>query len=272
MVDIESLRLAYFTNMEDVPYNLKRGGKILIKPILVKDYNRYEYAKQILEIDKNSINDINVIKMSYLDFIMEHVVKKYEGEDIFNPIYQLYNLLFLCIDARNVSIDISNNKHVILICDDDGNIEKIINHKEFDDIKEIILNQNDINYDGRYINPEVKELMVEYNKIKYSDIVSPSLETKKGFVASKTGKTFKEINEIPYREFELIYNSSVNSEIYLAQKITEASYKYEVKDPTKHPLFEKKKDPYSEIFEDTSVLSGKGISGVEKLNMINMNN
>lgn len=74
-----------------------------------------------------------------------------------------------------------------------------------------------------------------------------------------------------YREFELIYQSCLDSEIYLTTKITEASYKYEVKNPTNHPLFEIKKDAYAELFEDTSVLSNKGISGAENLNNLNLN-
>jgi hypothetical protein len=51
--------------------------------------------------------------------------------------------------------------------------------------------------------------------------------------------------------------------------MVQCSYKYDVKEDVKHPLFEKKKDPYAEIFEDTSVLSNKGINGAEKLNNLN---
>ena len=58
MVDLETLELNYFVNMDNVPYELKDGGLIYIKPILVKDYSRYSWAKEILSIEKNEINDI----------------------------------------------------------------------------------------------------------------------------------------------------------------------------------------------------------------------
>ena len=62
----------------------------------------------------------------------------------------------------------------------------------------------------------------------------------------------------------------LNSEIYFAQKMVQCSYKYEVKDDVKHPLFEPKKDPYAEIFEDTTILGQKGIGGAENLNALNL--
>ena len=73
-----------------------------------------------------------------------------------------------------------------------------------------------------------------------------------------------------YREFDLIYNANVNSEIYIGEKIIQGSYKYDVKEEIVHPLFKVKEDPYAKIFEDTNKLSGKGISGAEQLNKMNI--
>ena len=141
--------------------------------------------------------------------------------------------------------------------------------KEFDEISKIILNQNDAHYDGRYISPDVKELMNEYYKVKYSNTRSPSLEEKKAFITSKTGIDINTINEMTYRYFDLVYSSSVNNDLYFAQKMVQCSYKYDVKEDVRHPLFEPPKDPYAEIFEDTGILGEKGISGADKLNAQN---
>ena len=78
------------------------------------------------------------------------------------------------------------------------------------------------------------------------------------------------MNELPYREFELIYDACKDSEIYIGQKIIQGSYKYDVKEDIKHPLFEPKKDPYEELFTDTSTLVSKGISGAENLTAMNL--
>ena len=261
MVDLETLELNYFVNMDNVPYELKNGGLIYIKPILVKDYLRYSWAKEILNIEKNEINDIEIIQMSYLEFLIKKVfTMNKELED------KLRWLIKLCMDEDYVAF--VDNK--IYICEQDTTIKAIIRPKEFDDISKIIQSQNDPNYDDRYVSPEVKELMQDYYKTKYSNITSPTLEKKKAFVSSKTSKTFKELNELPYREFELIYDACKDSEIYIGQKIIQGSYKYDVKEDIKHPLFEPKKDPYEELFTDTSTLASKGISGAENLTAMNL--
>ena len=110
----------------------------------------------------------------------------------------------------------------------------------------------------------------QYYKVKYSNSRHPSLEEKKAYVTSRTGVDIETLNNMTYRYFDLVYSSSVNSEIYITQKMVQCAYKYEVKEDIKHPLFEPKKDPYAEIFEDASILSNKGISGAEQLNNMNL--
>lgn len=265
MVDLKELELKYFCNGFDVPYKLKNSEEILnIKPILVKDYPYYEMAKIILEIDKNEINDIKIIKMSYLEFILNLI----ETDQLYaNCLVSLCNL---CFGYEKVGVSTHKNKKVLCLCDEDEIVKYIITSKDFEEIAKIILNQNDANYDNRYINPEVKELMAEYYKVKSKNTKSPTLEEKKAFVTSKTGIMFSQLNEMPYRHFDMVYSSNVNSEIYIAQKMVQCSYKYEVKEDVKHPLFEPKKDPYAEIFEDTTILKDKGISGAEQLNALNL--
>ena len=263
MVDIKDLELRYFCNGFDVPYKLKEGGELIIKPILVKDYPYYETAKNILEIPKNETNDINIIRMSYLEFLFNII----NVNDIYKSFF--IKICELCLGYKNIGIIEHNNKRCIALCDDEEIVKYIITPKEFDEIRKIILNQNDSNYDDRYVNPDVRELMEQYYKVKYSNSRHPSLEEKKAYVTSRTGIDIQMLNEMTYRYFDMVYSSSVNSEIYIAQKMIQCAYKYDVKEDIKHPLFEPKKDPYAEIFEDTGILGEKGISGADKLNAQN---
>ncbi len=263
MVDIKDLELRYFCNGFDVPYKVKEGGELNIKPILVKDYPYYETAKTILEIPKNETNDIEIIKMSYLEFLFNII----NTNDIYKD--YLIKICELCLGYKKIGIVEYNKKHCIALCNDDEIIKYIITPKEFDEIIKIILNQNDAHYDNRYVSPDVKELMNEYYKVKYSNTRSPSLEEKKAFITSKIGINIDIINEMTYRYFDLVYSLSVNNDLYFAQKMVQCSYKYDVKEDVKHPLFEPKKDPYAEIFEDTGILGEKGISGADKLNAQN---
>ena len=79
MVDLQDLELKYFCNGYDVPYELRNGSTLNIKPILVKDYPYYEVAKSILEIAKNEMGDIEIIKMSYLEFLF-NLLKRYSRQ------------------------------------------------------------------------------------------------------------------------------------------------------------------------------------------------
>ena len=73
---LEFYEINYFANGLDIPYKLKKGEDLSIKPILVKDFLRYDYAKEILLISKNEINDIKIIQESYLDFLINDICKK----------------------------------------------------------------------------------------------------------------------------------------------------------------------------------------------------
>lgn len=250
----------YFSNGINAPYHLKEGGDIEIKPVLLKDYPYYNNAVGILTLPKNEVNDIEIIRMSYLEYLIKVVFPSNKDYEML-----MRYLLDLCLGAEYVAFMIKNNKPIIVICDKEQVVKHIINSREFDDISEIILNQNDAHYDNRTVNPEVRQLMEDYYRIKYKDVSVPSLEKRKAFVSSKIGKTFKELGEYTCREFEEIYRAMLDSEIYMATKITEASYKYEVKEQTKHPQYEPEKDRFEEIFSDTSVLKDKGFKGADNI-------
>ena len=262
MVDIENLELLYFCNGTPVPYKLKDGGNVNIYPILVKDKNIYDYCSQILQIKKNEINDIEIIQMSYLEFLLKKVIvpdesRAYQG--------QLYNIFRYCLHENNISFCMEdgkffykNNKICIFIFEDDWKtIKAIITPSDFDDISKIILFQNDPDYDDRYLSPEVREIVSEYYKLKYNDITSPTLEKQKAFVISKTGITLNELNEMTYRMFSEVYSAGIDSEIYIGQKIIQGSEKYITKKDIIHPMFAKKEDKIEAAFTSKDTVENK---------------
>ena len=66
-----------------------------------------------------------------------------------------------------------------------------------------------------------------------------------------------EINKMSYRVFYQIYNELVETDLYYANKILQASEKYEFKKDVCYPLFEKKKDKYDSLFVSKSSVEGK---------------
>ena len=242
MVDYDLLRINYFQNDYPCPYTLKNGGMILIHPILVKDYSLYEYYRQIMEIDKNSINDFEVIQMSYLDFLVSMAFKEHKEESS-----KLYGLLNLILKEKNILIVEKDKKYHIVITDDEDNIKYIIKSKELEEIYKITCYQNDVNYEDIRYSEDVKKAITDYYSLKYKNTHSPTLEEMKAFVISKTGILIKEINEMSYRNFFMVYESALGSETYIGQKIIQASEKYKV-DDFQHPLFTEKKSKVDEVF------------------------
>ena len=253
MVDIELLRLVYFQNEEPVPYQLKSGYVLNIHPIKVKHWSEFENSLSLLMIRKNEVNDIRVIQMSYLQYLHDLVIP---SDDIYRCMF--YTIMTRALDEKMFYLDKSKGRRVIGLGNEDGTVKGLITHKEFDEISKIILFQNIVDFDDREVNPEVREMMEEYQSLKNKETNSPTLERKKVYVIGRTGIPMRELNEMTYRTFSQVYSSELDSEIYIAQKMIQASPKYDTgKKNIIHPLFEKKKDIYEEMFLDNEGFQNK---------------
>lgn len=263
MIDLDKYIDTYFSNGLDAPITLKKGGKFYIKPVLLKDNALYQWSLECLRYEKNVTDapveiQVKILQMKYLEFLLE-VVMPLRKEEVLTKLSTLFKLTTHCSQFKPIR---DKNEWAIAFTDENNTVTHIMNAKEFNEFIYVVNNQNDPHFDNRTPNPEVLELMQEYYKVKYANQVHPSLEKKKAFVCSKTGKTYRELGELTLREFLMVYEACLSSEVYLAQKVTEASYKYKVDKPKVHPLFEKETDPYAELFEDASVLSNKGLGSV----------
>jgi len=248
VVDIKQLELLYFSNDEPVIYKLKNERSkdyiITIKPIKVIDWAIFENCIDVFVQEKQDYNDINILSMSYLDFIYKVLIpstKKEDGTSI-NGI-KLAKVLELSLGMTDIKTGTYKGKSCLVLCD-----SIVITSKEFEDIRKIILFQNIEDYDDRYVSPDVKQLYHDYLKTINANTVNPSLERKKTFVISKTGIMMSEINKMSYRIFNQIYVGAVEIDIYYANKIIQASQKYDVKEDINYPLFTEKKDKYANIF------------------------
>ena len=270
MVDIDRLELMYFQNDEPIPYYLKNsvdengnmstdGYKLLIKPIKVKDWSIFNNCIDILMHELQDYNSVEIIQMSYLEFIIDILLDKVSDEQISENAFKLSTILSMALGIYEARKGMFRNKPCLTLHDENGNIVSLITPKEFNELKKIILFQNIINYDDRYLSPEIKKEIEEYEKIKYSNenIVNPTLEKQKVFVISKTGISMKDINDMTYRTFTQVYNYNVNVDLYFAQKILQASQKYDMKEDAIHPLFKKEEDRLKSAFVSKSEFEGK---------------
>ena len=195
-VDIELLKLAYFALDEPVPYKLKTGQEILIKPIMVKDSMLFMASVDVLKIDKNSLGSVEAIQASYLKFLQKMI---FPSNDIM--VQKFLNILDLCLELKGIYL--CNDEMERTFIQTESGI--VISAKEFDDIAKIILYQNLPDYDDKYINPDIKKSMQEVDRLKNKDYESPDFERQMGIIESHTGILKEQLLKKTWRSFQILF-------------------------------------------------------------------
>ena len=229
----------YFSNNKPVPFKLKYNNYVIhIKPVTVEMAAFYHDNVGILLIDKNMESSVEIISMSYLQYLIDVLFVKEEYQ---RTLVTILNLSFGDEYSYTMGHD-EKGKVYLGIVKNNETISRIT-PKEFDKISDIILNYNDPNFDNRYISEDLRKTMEDYYRLKFKNQRIPTLEEKKLFVSFKSGLTLKEINEMSYRHFDIMYNQCVSNDMFFSQKILQASEKYKVEDLV-YPLFKKKESRF----------------------------
>lgn len=208
-----------------IPYK-----SFLIKPVIMIDYVRFHECVVCLLLDKNSVPDIEVITMSYLEYLL-HV-----GVD--NPAYLLVLDQLLRITLAVKTVDENGNEQVDdLLESEDIQLSKdlkslvikgeVITGDDFDVIKAVICEQNQIEMIDESISKEVRDEMAEAEEYKRRQNQNKicSLEDQLVAVVIKTGLSFEYLHEITIRKFSKILeraDHAMHYEIYLEGVVTGA--------------------------------------------------
>lgn len=249
MLDVEIITGKYAPLGEPIPYK-----DWLIYPIRMYNYFEWMGCYNILDIDKNSLNDIEIIKMSYLQFLLTQIQHDRSFE------LKLVYILNMCLglkDDAHITWSIKNGEANLLISDTlvtksgrkipDENSMRIITAQDFDEIKRIILYQNVIDYSDEYIDPDVKAAMDEYYELKNKDGSSITLEKQIAVVQSANGMTEETIRNMTVRGFQMLFNTIIDKVDYPINRMAEAQgVKFD--HPIEHWAFKKPKDKFSEVF------------------------
>lgn len=248
MIDIEFLSKVYFWFDLPVPYNLGNDKQIFIYPIGVKNSEVFLSSIDIISVDKNSLNDPKYISMSYLDFLLSaFILNDNQNVSEFSKI-KLAFLLSACLQWENqteIKIIVDDKKKGKIIYKDYE-----IKSKQFEDIRRIILYQNLIDFDDSYINPDVKEVINELEKINSKNIEIPNMERKMAIITAHTGISKQSQMEMTYRShtalFKEVYGEVDYSTVRTAALIGNmfSKKKNEIEDW----IYKKKQNKYSKYF------------------------
>ena len=195
-INLEALARQYFYFDDPVPFSLKCGKTIEIRPVSVRDSEDFLAACDLIAIDKNSINSVEVIQMPYLEFIARVFLYDEKNRDKF------VNLLRICLGIEAPIWQVENKKKFNLV---DTELNIVITAKEFEDIRRIILYQNLLDYDDSYISPVLKEAMQETDKLKNRGYKTPALERRIAIITAHCGISKKDQLEMSYRSHTLLF-------------------------------------------------------------------
>lgn len=206
-----------------VPYK-----NFLIKPVKMIDYVRFHESVVCLLLDKNSVPDIEVISMTYLEYLL-HV-----GKD--NPLYfiALDQLLRIVLSVRSIGEnetvrieELTETEDIQFLNSFKGLVIKgeIVDGDDFDVIKAIICEQNQIELIDETISKDVRDEIAkaeEYKRRQNQNKIC-SLEDQLVAVVIKTGLSFEYLHEITIRKFSKILeraDHAMHYEIYLEGVVT----------------------------------------------------
>lgn len=237
-LNIDLYRRAYFYFDKSVDYVI--NDKILyIHPVLVKDSEIFLSSVPVLDTDKNSSDSVEIIQMSYLDFIYKILF-----QDEIN-ISRFINILRYCLHIENPEIGYDENQKPFLKDKDTG---IVIKSKDFENIRRLILYQNLVHYDDEYINPEIKKMMAEVDAVKNSSFDLPNIERKMAIISAHNGMTKKEQMDMTYRSHSILFEEVYGEVEFMS---TRAMRIYAGKDgEMEHWIYKKKKDKYAGYMTD----------------------
>ena len=205
-INIDFLERAYFYFDEPVSYPLQNKNIIYINPITLKQSEFFLQCANILNINKNESSSVEIIQMSYLDFLVFHKMKEEKEK------YKLGYLLSTCLNLKNPRIQIDEKGKSYIA--DGENSDTIITSKDFEDIRRIIMYQNILHYDDSYINPDLKKAIEETNELKNKNLIPPNVERKIAIITSHTGLSKEEQLRMTFRSHSVLFEEVVREVDY----------------------------------------------------------
>lgn len=244
-LNFEALGELYFTYDEPVPYPLKTGATLFIRPVLLKDSVIFIQSCDLLDIDKNSSSDVEVIQMSYLRYLNEKILQHQDEQVAKASKQKLVNLCILCLGMELPYL--ANNERGKLVLRDLKHETITVTEKEFEDIRRIIMHQNFSDYDDEYIDPDLKKAMNEVKALKAAKLAPVSTERRMNIVMAHCGYSKDAIKSMTYRAFNNLY-AEVVGEVDFSATWPIALYAGRTKD-VGHWIYRERKDKYSEYIK-----------------------
>jgi|LAHS01.1.fsa_nt_gb hypothetical protein len=274
--DIKGYITPYVTFDAPIEY---KGIKIY--PIKVKDYYTFMDAYDILKIDKNNIPDVDIIQMSYLQFmynlvVSDDIIWRTKFIEILGLCFNIYYDEEKCDDKFSPSeiLSMRTNENIFRVyingydfyfeIENEHKIRIIINGvsfnaSEFNDIKSLILYQNFEDYEDTIMSKDFKDVVEKYYDLKSRDTVPLTLENQINVVMSSTGLSLDDVMKLSLRKLQSLFDLEINKTEYMIGRFAQAQGCTAKVD---HWVYKSKKSKYSDVFTDTDTFRDKYKQGL----------
>jgi hypothetical protein len=188
MIDIDDPRFIYGNK----PFEYQG---LLIYPVTMDKHMEFYTCINCLLLEKNREPDIRIIKMSYLDYLFE-ISKRDEKNKIFIEWLQ-YLILVVFKDCKTYDFYYDEQGKIFFKIND-----TTLYSNDFDNIREIILKQNGIEYEEMLLDFEFEKALAEASehKAKHSDKPA-NLEERMTSYHIYNGLEYEKIYNLTIRQF-----------------------------------------------------------------------
>jgi hypothetical protein len=223
--------------------------KIILYPVLMSNVVPFNIYSQSITVRKDStFPEKKIIKMPYLQFLYycsnnKELAEKYNIFDLPNWYRYAMRLLKLVCQTDNVRFDLNTGNFYI------ENIE--VNYKMFDDIRRIIILQNEISFDiDEFLHYEAEQALIDSsNKLNQDKI---TLEDQIDSLIIQTHYSEQDIKNLTIRRFNRLLRRINMRDDFIIAKEAEMGGMVKFKNPIKHWMISiEKQDKYSDVKTDS---------------------
>lgn len=216
-------------------YNLPidYSENIRLVPVTMLHYLDFHFFSPSITVRKNSIfREKVIIKMTYLDFLIhafnnQELESQYDVKGLSSYYWAACQLLQLCCPGAKISVDEKTAYPII-----NG---ELITPQKFDDLRRIIIIQNDIDFDiDEFLNRDTELRLQKAQRDLSNGKETADIEDYVDSLAIALNATEDRIMNMTIRKFWRYVNRYQAHENYTIMKTGECSGMIKFKDPIKH--------------------------------------
>lgn len=212
---------------------IKYDEHITLYPVTMNNIVSFQALSQSIIVRKNStFHEKKIIKMTYLDFLLycfgnKELEEQYKISGLSQYYFYAIQLLQLCCKESKIKINKQTGQYYIN--------DELITPQIFDDLRRIIIIQNDIDFDiDEFLNYDTEQRLLRAKKDLNKNEDKANIEDYIDSLVIAMNTTEEQIMNMTIRKFYRYLKRYQLHENYTISKTGECSGMVKYKEPIKH--------------------------------------